>query len=142
MKDEGRLLQNFSGNNLDVHMNFVPKMNYDTLIEGYKHILDTIYSPKEYCERLMTFLKEYKPPKIKDRSTRLRSHHVEGFLKSIWVLGIREKGRRYYWKLVFSTLFKNPRAFPLSISLSVMGFHFRKVAEKLVLVKSSAPTAG
>ncbi len=141
LKEEGRLLQNFNGNNTDVHMNFVPKMNYETLVDGYKHILDTIYSPKEYYERVMTFLKEYKPPKLKDRVTRLQSHHVEGFLKSIWVLGIKENGRRYYWKLMFATLFKHPRAFPLSVSLSVFGFHFRKVAENLILIKSS-PSPG
>ena len=122
-------------------MNFVPKMNYENLVDGYKHILDTIYSPKEYYERVMTFLKEYKPPKLKDRVPHLQLHHVEGFLKSIWVLGIRENGRRYYWKLMFATLFKHPRAFPLSVSLSVFGFHFRKVAEKLILVKDS-PTPG
>ena len=32
---------------------------------------------------------------------------------------------------MIETLFKYPRAFPLSVSLSVFGFHFRKVAEKL-----------
>ena len=137
LSKEGRLLTYFNGNNTDVHMNFVPKMNYEALVDGYKHILDTIYSPKEYYERMRTFLREYKPPRVKDRVPHLQLHHVEGFLKSIWVLGIREKGRRYYWKLMFATLFKNPRAFPLSVSLSVFGFHFRKVAEKLILVKGS-----
>ena len=137
LSKEGRLLTYFNGNNTDVHMNFVPKMNYEALVDGYKHILDTIYSPREYYERMRTFLREYKPPRVKDRVPHLQLHHVEGFLKSIWVLGIREKGRRYYWKLMFATLFKNPRAFPLSVSLSVFGFHFRKVAEKLILVKGS-----
>jgi len=131
LKKEDRLLQSFSGNNTDIDINFVPKMNYETLINGYKHILDTIYSPKQYYERVRTFLKEYKPPQLKEKITQLRFQHIEGFIKSIWFLGIREKGRRYYWKLLISTLFKHPRAFPLSVSLSVFGFHFRKIAEKL-----------
>lgn len=135
LKKEGRLLTNFSGNNTDIAMNFTPKMNYETLINGYKHILDTIYAPKQYYERVRTFLKEYKPRKIEGRISQLQFHHIEGLLKSIWFLGIREKGRRYYWKMVISTLFKHPRAFPLSISLSVFGFHFRKVAEKLSVTR-------
>jgi hypothetical protein len=49
----------------------------------------------------------------------------------MWFLGIREKGRRYYWRLLVSTLLKHPRSFSLSINLSIFGFHFRKVAEKL-----------
>ncbi|MFC1847572.1 B12-binding domain-containing radical SAM protein [Chloroflexota bacterium] len=141
LKKENRLLERFSGDNTDFSMNFVPKMKYETLVNGYKHILDTIYAPREYYERVRIFLKEYKPPKL--RVGHLQSHHLEGFIKSIWFLGIREKGRRYYWKLLFSTLLKHPRSFPLSISLSVFGFHFRKVAEKFdgVTIEDN-PTSG
>ncbi|MFC2070495.1 B12-binding domain-containing radical SAM protein [Chloroflexota bacterium] len=130
MKKENRLLEGFSGNNTDININFIPKMNYETLINGYKHILDTIYAPRQYYERVWSFIKEYKPPKL-DRVPNIQLYLFEGFFKSIWFLGIRGKGRRYYWKLILSTLFKYPRAFPLSISLSVFGFHFRKVAERL-----------
>ena len=49
----------------------------------------------------------------------------------MWVLGIKEKGRRYYWRLVAWTLLRKPRSFPLSIALAIQGFHFRKVAEKI-----------
>jgi radical SAM superfamily enzyme YgiQ (UPF0313 family) len=131
LKKEDRLLKGFTGNNTDINMNFIPKMNYETLINGYKHILETIYAPKQYYERVWAFLKEYNPPKLTNRLPHLGWYHIEGFTKSIWYLGIRGKGRRYYWKLILSTLFKYPRAFPLSISLSVFGFHFRKVAERL-----------
>ena len=127
LKQENRLLQGFSGDNTDCSINFVPKMNYETLINGYKHILNTIYSPKQYYERVKTLLREYKPQGV--RTSRLCFYHVEAFIKSIWILGIREKGRRYYWKLLVSTLLKRPRSFPLSISLAVYGYHFRKVVE-------------
>ncbi len=128
LKKENRLLKGFTGDNTDCSINFIPKMNYETLVDGYKHVLDTIYAPRQYYERVRTFLKEYKPPKV--RVSHLQFHHIEGFIKSVWFLGLKEKGRRYYWKLIISTLLKHPRAFPLSVSLSVFGFHFRKVAEK------------
>jgi radical SAM superfamily enzyme YgiQ (UPF0313 family) len=131
LKKENRLAKVFSGNNLDFSINFTPKMNYETLINGYKHILNTIYSPKQYYERVWTFIKEYRPPTKRVRISQLHFSHIEGFIKSAWVLGVVEKGRKYYWKLIISTLFKHPRAFPLSVSLSVFGFHFRKVAEQL-----------
>ncbi|MFC1957716.1 B12-binding domain-containing radical SAM protein [Chloroflexota bacterium] len=130
LKKENRLLKSFSGDNTDCSINFVPKMNYETLINGYKHILDTIYSPRQYYERVWTFLKEYKPQKVGGISE-LQFYHIKAFIKSLWFMGVREKGRRYYWKLLISTLLKHPRFFPLSISLSVFGFHFRKVAEKI-----------
>ncbi|MBI4187475.1 MAG: B12-binding domain-containing radical SAM protein [Chloroflexi bacterium] len=129
LKNEHRLIKAFTGNNTDCSLNFIPKMNYETLIDGYKHILNTIYSPRHYYERVKTFLREYHPPgKI---ATRPQSHHIRAFFKSIWFLGVVEKGRRYYWKLFLSTLLKQPRKFPISISLSVYGYHFRKVAEKI-----------
>jgi len=131
LKKENRLLNDSSGDNTDCSLNFIPKMNRETLINGYKHILNTIYSPKQYYERVRTFQEEYKPPKRKGR-TQLQFYHIRGFIKSIWILGVKEEGRRYYWKLFLSTLFKRPRTFPLSMSLAVYGFHFRKVIEKYI----------
>jgi len=131
LKQENRLLKDSSGDNTDCSLNFIPKMNYETLINGYKHILNTIYSPKQYYERVRIFLKEYKPQKRKG-ALRLQSYHIRGFIGSMWFLGVKEKGRRYYWKLFVSTLLKHPRSFPLSLSLSVFGFHFRKVIEEYI----------
>ncbi len=130
LSEENRLLSGSSGDNTDCSLNFIPKMNYETLISGYKHILNTIYSPKQYYERVKTLLKEYKPRGI--ARGRLRFYHVKAFTKSIWFLGIREKGRRYYWKLLILTLLRWPRSFPLSITLAIYGFHFRKIIEKYI----------
>jgi radical SAM superfamily enzyme YgiQ (UPF0313 family) len=131
LKKENRLLKVFTGNNTDFSINFIPKMKYETLIMGYKHILNTIYAPKQYYERVWTFIKEYKPPTKRVRISQLRFSHITGLIKANWILGVVGKGRKYYWKLIISTLFMHPRAFPLSVSLSVFGFHFRKVAEQL-----------
>ncbi len=130
LKKENRLLKNFSGNNTDGSLNFIPKMNYETLINGYRQILDTIYSPKPYYERVRSFLKEYKPRRR--RKNKVHFYQVQAFLKSMWFLGIREKGRRYYWQMFISTLFKQPGNFPISISLAVYGYHFRKVVQKYI----------
>jgi len=144
LKKENRLLQGITGDNTDCSINFIPKMNYDTLINGYKHIIDTIYSPRYYYERVRTFLKEYKPRKRKGNMiSRVQFYHIEGFFRSIWVLGVKEKGRRYYWRLFASTLLRRPRSFPLSISLAVYGFHFRKIAEKLTSIPvEDTPASG
>ncbi len=142
LKQENRLVKRFSGDNTDCSLNFIPKMNSETLINGYKNIISTIYSPRQYYERVRTFLKEYKPRKG-NRLSQLHFHHIEGFVKAMWFLGIKEKGRRYYWKLLVSTLLKHPRSFPLSIILSVFGFHFRKIAEKFSSVPDKdTPVSG
>jgi radical SAM superfamily enzyme YgiQ (UPF0313 family) len=137
LKKENRLIKGFTGNNTDCSLNFIPKMNHETLINGYKHILNTIYSPRHFYERVKTFLREYKPRG--ETASQLRFHHIIAFIKSIWVLGIREKGRRYYWRLFLSTLLKQPRKFPISMSLSVYGYHFRKVVGKYISLPLKDP---
>jgi radical SAM superfamily enzyme YgiQ (UPF0313 family) len=128
LKKENRLLKDMSGDNTDFSVNFITRMKYETLIKGYRNVLDTIYSPRHYYERVVTLLKEYKPRKTAGIS-QFRFYHITGLIKSFWFLGVRTKGRRYFWRLIISTLMKRPRHFALSINLSVSGFHFRKVIE-------------
>jgi len=130
LKQENRLLKGISGDNTDCSINFIPKMDYETLINGYKHILNTIYSPKQYYERVRIFLKEYKPQG--KRWDKIEFNHLKALVKSMWVLGVKENGRRYFWRLFVSVLLKSPRTFPLSISLAVYGFHFRKVVKQYI----------
>jgi hypothetical protein len=130
LKQENRLLIGFTGDNTDCSINFIPKMDYETLINGYKYILNSIYSPKPYYERVKIFLKEYKPQG--KRWSKLEFSHLKALVKSMWILGVKEKGRRYYWKLFASTLLRHPRSFPLSITFAVYGFHFRKVVEQYI----------
>jgi len=127
LKGENRLLREFSGDNTDCSMNFIPRMDYEILIRGYRRIIDTIYAPKQYYERITTFLKEYKP-RVRNVA-RPQFSYLVAFAKSIWFLGLRERGRRYYWRLLAWTLVKRPRSFPMSVTLAIYGFHFRKVAE-------------
>jgi len=127
LKQENRLVKAFTGNNTDCSLNFTPKMNYETLINGYKHILETIYSPNHHYERIKTFLEEYKPQG--EIAGKMQIQHIKAFFRSIWFLGVRDKGRRHYWKLFISTLLNSPRKFSVAIGLAIYGYHFRKIAE-------------
>jgi len=127
LKKEDRLLNDPSGDNTDCSLNFIPKMNVETLMNGYKKILNTIYSPKHYYKRVITFLKEYKPKPLR-KKINLKISNFKAFLKSIWILGLMGKERLYYWKLISWTLVRRPRFFGLAISFAIYGFHFRKIA--------------
>ena len=127
---ENRLLNEISGDNTDFSINFIPKMNYEILIGGYKRIISGIYSPGPYFERVGSFLKEYKPlKKLHFHFDRIRFNfgYPGAFFKSIWFLGIKDEARVYYWKFFFWSLFRRPRLFPLAITYAIYGFHFRKV---------------
>ncbi len=137
LKKENRLVSDMTGDNTDCSLNFVPKMNRETLIDGYKHILSTIYAPKQYYPRITTFLKQYHPPKLRFGKA-FKFYHIAAFFRTVWVLGIMDKGRAHFWQLFLNTTFRRPRLLPISFNLAVFGLHFRKVAEK-VIAGSVAP---
>ena len=133
LKNERRLIKETSGNNTDFSTNFIPRMDYDLLISGYKKVLSTIYSPKHYYERIKIFLKQYIPPKNKKISLKLRHNYLSAFFKSIIFLGIKGKERFHYWELLLWTLLKRPRLFPVAVRHAIYGFHFRKIFEKNIM---------
>ena len=130
LKKEHRLLKETSGNNTDFTTNFVPRMDYDLLISGYKKVLSAIYSPGNYYKRVRTFLREYAPQKENRMPFRFRPNYLAAFLRSIVFLGIIGKERSQYWRLLFWTMFSRPSLIPQAVTLSIYGFHFRKVFEK------------
>jgi radical SAM superfamily enzyme YgiQ (UPF0313 family) len=125
---ENRLSSPPTGDNMDCTMNFVPKMDMQELLKGYQKVLDTIYSQKYYCQRVKTFLKNYNFSKKMRFSFHFRD--MEAFLKSIWHIGILDKDRLHYWKLILWSL-KKPRRFPMAVRFAIFGFHFRKTFENL-----------
>jgi hypothetical protein len=105
-------------------------MNFDTLREGYKHILRHIYSPKFYYQRVKTFLQEYQSPEIK---APLDFQYILAFFRSIYQLGILGKERGHYWGLLLWTIFRRPKLFPLAVTFAVYGYHFRTICELHIL---------
>jgi len=126
---EGRMLSDFTGNNTDFSINFIPKMDLDKLLEGYKEILNKIYSPKYFYARVMRFMKDFEPKKKK--VFHLNSNYIVALFKSMFKLGVLGEERIYYWKLFFWSLFRKPQLFSLAILFTIYGFHFRKISNGL-----------
>lgn len=125
LQESGRILTIPSGNNTDYTMNFIPRMNMKTLIDGYKRTLNTIFSTENYYKRVITYLNEYNDLAVSTKRTvRLQ---IRALVKAIWELGIMENGKRHFWKMILWTLFRKPKLFPEAITQSIFGFHYRKV---------------
>ncbi len=130
LKTQGRLTAEFSGDNVDGTTNIVPAMNADTLKEGYRRILDHIYSPAPYYQRIRTFLREYPAPRA--RGT-LEIAHLLALARSAFRIGLLGRERFQYWKLLLWAQFRCPRLLPDALILAIYGYHFRKVCEQHVL---------
>ena len=126
MLREGRIRSDFSGDNVDGETNMVPVMDLSKLKAGYRKILDSIYSAKGFYERVRTFLKNYKPQR---QNVSLQPNEIGALFKSIFEIGVKSEERKEYWRLFFWTLFHYPKKFPLAITFTIYGYHFRKVNE-------------
>jgi hypothetical protein len=89
LMQEGRIVQHSTGNNVDAVLNFVPRLERRSLIEGYRSLVKHLYMPSLYYSRILTFLRAYRPSGPK---TRIYGREVRAFLASLWVLGVRTRG--------------------------------------------------
>lgn len=126
MEKAGRLRGASTGDNVEGTTNIVPTMDFDRLVAGYRQILNHIYDPRHYYQRIRTMLREYHPPKRRCLPSR---SDLRALLQSICRLGILGKERVPYWKLLFWTSFRRPQLFPVAITLAISGYHCRKVCE-------------
>jgi radical SAM superfamily enzyme YgiQ (UPF0313 family) len=122
---QGRLLGDTTGDNVDGTTNFLPRMNPETLRRGYKSLLEYIYSPGPYYQRIQTFLREYRPPRV---STSLNWRSLMAFVHANLRLGVLGRERFHYWGLLLWTFVRRPSHLSLAVTLSVYGHHFRKVS--------------
>ncbi len=127
LEAEGRLLFKASGDNTDVSgsLNFIPKMDRQAIIDGYRWVMNTIYSPEMYYKRILAFLSQYRPKAV----TSLDSRDILALARSLWFLGVADKdfNRSYYWRLLKDGLSRYRQAFSDVVTMSIYGYHFRKL---------------
>jgi len=131
LNNEGRISGQFSGDNTDYSINFVPVMDKNELLKGYRNILRNIYSAKPFADRVIRFLKYYNPPVTVLSSFSMNK--MMALIKSVVYLGITNRHMIYYWKILFWSILFRPKMFPLAVRYSIYGYHFRKVFREIVL---------
>jgi radical SAM superfamily enzyme YgiQ (UPF0313 family) len=126
LQRQSRVVNIFSGDNVDATTNIIPRMGLDRLLDGYRSIMKQIYSPKNYYRRVRTLLKELRAPEI------YQPINIQRFLsifRSAFRLGVLGKERFHYWRLLLWTLFRKPRLVPLAVTLAIYGHHFRRICD-------------
>jgi radical SAM superfamily enzyme YgiQ (UPF0313 family) len=128
MQREGRLIGDSTGNNVDGTTNFIPRMDVEALRDGYRRLMETIYAPGPYYQRVRTFLREYKQPKF---HFSFNLGLWMAFARSAVRLGIVGRERFQYWRLLAWTFFRRPTQLPTAVTLAIYGHHFRKCCAAL-----------
>lgn len=133
LKRENRVVSAFSGDNVDGRTNIIPRMGLDRLLDGYRSIMQQIYSPQTFYRRVRTFIKELKAPEIRNPMDVQRFLAI--FRSGFW-LGVWGKERLQYWHLLLWTLIRKPRLLTLAVTLAIYGHHYRRICEKYIFFDS------
>jgi radical SAM superfamily enzyme YgiQ (UPF0313 family) len=133
LENEGRLLNESTGNNTDVMLNFEPELPRDHLISEYRRVVSTLYDPtlSNYFERCLTMLEHLRPT---DHSVRkIGKTEVMAFMKSIRRQLFSRQGPAYA-RYIAKVLRHHLPLFPEAMRLAVMGYHFEKNTRQTVAV--------
>jgi len=131
LEREGRILCESSGNNTNIFdMNFIPIMEKEKIISGYKRILKTIYSPEKYFERSLILLSRM--PVKQHIARTIQKGHLKAFLKSLLFQSFSSYGLIYI-RFLIKALLVNWRNFPLAVNLAIKGHHFFKLTDATLI---------
>ncbi len=125
LQREGRLLDESSGNNVEISLNFRSELDREVLISGYQRVLSTLYDEglNSYFERCWTMLSRL--------GERPRPRQPVGAAE---LLALARSLRRQlfsrqgpaYLKFLARTLFHRPALLDEAVSLAIKGLHFRQ----------------
>jgi hypothetical protein len=133
LQKEGRLLEESSGNNVSVSLNFRTEMDREVLIEGYKRVLSTLYDPglKNYFDRCLTMLRRVKSHS--HRKARIGKAELIALAKSLKRQLLSRQGPAYL-KFLLTVLREKPRVFADAVRLAIFGYHFEKTTSQQIAV--------
>ncbi len=128
LEKEGRILFRPSGDNTDFEgsLNFITKLDREWIIKEYRKLMEKVYDPRVYYDRIFQFLKVYKPSV---ENVKIFREDISAFLRALWYLGIRDRRgvRKFFWKSLWKALMKYPKSFSHVVTYAVYGYHFRKL---------------
>lgn len=131
LESEGRILKETFGNNVDCLLNFVPEMNPDILIAGYKSVLSRIYDPslKNYFERCLVMFDNM--GEKRKSVVRVGPAEVRAFFRSMRDQLFSRQGPEYV-KYLTQVLIRYPHLFGDAVEQAIIGYHLEKVTARVV----------
>jgi radical SAM superfamily enzyme YgiQ (UPF0313 family) len=123
LEREGRLLGEMTGDNVDGTTNVATRIPPDELRAGFRYVMSELYAPERFLRRVKTFLREYR---ARPGLARVDLARVATLVRSLWRLGVRDRARFHYWRLLAWTILRRPSSLARAVTLWIQGYHFRE----------------
>jgi radical SAM superfamily enzyme YgiQ (UPF0313 family) len=135
LQKEGRLSADFDGDNLGF-CNFETTMPALDLVRGYRTVLATLYSPRNFFSRLYDLIGSLKGSRNEtlgrlNMVTRIK--FLVPLLGALVQLGIVDRHRNEYWRFMTWVWWNHRDKFLFALCRAITGYHFiRYTAEVMV----------
>jgi radical SAM superfamily enzyme YgiQ (UPF0313 family) len=139
LKREGRIIGECSGNNVMDDTNILTRMDRDTLRTNYRALVQALYEPKTYYDRVKDLLTHLKSPKEKSPLT---PGILLAVLRCFFWLGLVRRCRFHFWRVFLWTCFHKRKSIPVCLRLALVGYHFARVGEDLGAARPAERSAG
>ena len=137
LKREGRLFDEGFTQKAEIDqttsgLNFKTARPRLEVLEDYVHVLKYIYNPENYYKRVTYTILNLKPAnKYRPGIVRMLKM-VKGLFILCSKVGFNKTTGWLYWKMLFTVLFKNPRAIEPAINLAAMFIHLHKQSKFII----------
>ena len=133
LQSEGRLLDESTGNNTDITLNFVPELPREHLISEYRRVVSTLYDPtlENYFERCLTLIKNLKP--VKHSGQKIGKMELMAVARSIKRQLFSKQGPAYL-RFLINVIKDYPSMLDKAVRLAIHGYHFEKMTSQTVAV--------
>jgi radical SAM superfamily enzyme YgiQ (UPF0313 family) len=140
LEREGRMFEDgstLSDTNTDLDqmtsgLNFITTRPRLDVLKDYNHVIEYIYNPERYYERILTTSLNLRPDyKYKPDIVKLLKN-LKVFLKVCMKVGFSKTSGWLYWKTLFTVIVKNPRGIEATVNLAAMYIHFHKQSKFVI----------
>ncbi len=134
LQQEGRLFEEFSvftDNNTQIDqassgLNFITLRPRKDILRDFVEVISYIYNPEHYYERVITTCLNLKVTNKYKHNFKKTLKNLRSFSRILRNVGFNRTTGKFFWKMFFTVLIKNPKAIEWGVSLSAMFIHFYK----------------
>jgi radical SAM superfamily enzyme YgiQ (UPF0313 family) len=133
MKEQNRLIRNLDFD--ENRSNMIHKMDKKILEEGYRRVIENVYSAESVFNRAKIFFSNKERIKVKNGVKRKFSlpEAMQGF-RVAYFLGIKDNNRRYFWHMLY-WLFRNKklRYLDLAVFFIALLYQYKMMWKRFVI---------
>jgi radical SAM superfamily enzyme YgiQ (UPF0313 family) len=134
LESEGRIIKESTGNNThNFRLNFIPVLDKDLLVQGYKSFLSRIYTPREYFNRCLILMSRMPKGRVGRGAFSFWTILlvIRIFLSSMFRQVFSSYGKQYLQYLSAAVRLK-PGMFPKAVKMALFGYHFFRITKEIV----------